>query len=158
ACWLIAKTEGTAQRHAYRLARRYGVMTVIAIIAVSAATPFLSHDYYSRWFAMPGIILTAPVPILIGGLSFLFWRALSRKAEAAPFVLVLALFALCFVGLGISMYPFIVPNGITIWAAAAPRNSQVFMLVGAGVMIPVILGYTGWSYWIFRGKVGAGYH
>lgn len=157
-CWLIAKAEGQAQRHAFHLARRYGVVTVLAIVAVSATTPFLSHDYYSRWFAMPGLLLTAPVPILVGALGLLFWRALAREAEYVPFVSVLALFALCFVGLGISMYPFIVPDGVTIWAAAAPANSQIFMLVGAGVMIPVILGYTAWSYWVFRGKVGAGYH
>ena len=157
--WLIAKTEGTAQQHAYRLARRLGVITLIAIAAVSAATPFLTHDYYSRWFQMPGLLLTAPVPVMVGILGLLFWRALGREAPHAPFLLTLALFALCFVGLGISMYPFIVPDRITIWDAAAPASSQLFMLVGAGVMLPLILAYTGWAYWVFRGKVGAhGYH
>ena len=137
--WLIAKTEGTAQQHAYRLARRFGVITLIAIAAVSAATPFLTHDYYSRWFQMPGLLLTAPVPVMVGILGLLFWRALGREAPHAPFLLTLALFALCFVGLGISMYPFIVPDRITIWDAAAPASSQVFMLIGAGVMLPLIL-------------------
>jgi cytochrome d ubiquinol oxidase subunit II len=158
-CWLIAKTEGEAQRRAYRLARRFGVVTIAAIVAVSAATPFLTHDYYTRWLTMPGILLTAPVPLLVGVLSLLFWRALGREAEYKPFLLALALFALCFVGLGISMYPFIVPNEVTIWAAAAPASAQVFMLIGAGIMIPIILAYSGWSYWVFRGKAGAtGYH
>lgn len=159
ATWLIAKTEGEAQRHAYRLARLFGVATLIAIGAVSAATPFLDQNYYSRWFEMPGILFTAPVPLLVTALGLLFWHALRRKAEIAPFVLALALFALCFVGLGISMFPYIVPKAVTIWDAAAPESSQVFMLVGAGVMIPLILAYTGWAYWVFRGKVGAaGYH
>ena len=158
-CWLIAKTEGAAQRQAYRLARRFGIMTLIAIALVSAATPFLAHDYYKRWLTMPGILLSAPVPLLVGVLGLMFWRALGRKAEYKPFLYVLAVFALCFVGLGISMYPFIVPNQVTIWAAASPASSQLFMLVGAGVMIPIILAYSGWSYWVFRGKVGAsGYH
>jgi cytochrome d ubiquinol oxidase subunit II len=157
--WLIAKTEGQTQRQAYRLARRYGIITLLAIIAVSGATPFLAHDYYSRWFEMPGLLLTAPVPILVALLGAMFWRSLGRGGEYAPFLLTLALFALCFVGLGISMYPFIVPDGVTIWDAAAPESSQVFMLIGAGIMLPLILGYTGWAYWVFRGKVGTdGYH
>ena len=157
--WLIAKTEGEAQQQAFRLARRYGVITLIAIAAVSAATPFLAHDYYTRWLTMPGLLLTAPVPVLVAVLGFLFWRALARGAESAPFLLTLALFALCFIGLGISMYPYIVPDAVTIWAAASPASSQGFMLIGAGIMLPLILGYTGWAYWVFRGKVGIeGYH
>jgi cytochrome d ubiquinol oxidase subunit II len=157
--WLIAKTEGEAQKQAYRLARRYGVITLIAIAAVSAATPFLAHDYYTRWLTMPGILLTAPVPLLVDVLGFLFWRALARGGESAPFLLTLALFGLCFIGLGISMYPYIVPDAVTIWDAASPASSQGFMLIGAGIMLPLILGYTGWAYWVFRGKVGTkGYH
>ncbi|WP_034160210.1 cytochrome d ubiquinol oxidase subunit II [Sphingomonas sp. ERG5] len=159
ATWLIAKTEGGAQIRAYRLAKWSGVITLVAIGAVSLATPFLDHDYYSRWFEMPGIMLTAPVPVLIVALSLAFWRALARGAQSTPFLLVLAVFALCFAGLGISMYPFIVPDQVTIWEAAAPESSQIFMLIGAGIMIPIILGYTGWAYWVFRGKVGTdGYH
>ncbi|MGY4396618.1 cytochrome d ubiquinol oxidase subunit II [Sphingomonas sp. UYAg733] len=159
ATWLIAKTDGGAQKHAYRLAKWSGVLTLAAIAAVSLATPFLDHDYYSRWFQMPGLLLTAPVPVLIAILSLAFWRALGRDAQSMPFLIVLAVFALCFVGLGISIYPFIVPDQVTIWQAAAPESSQIFMLIGAGVMVPIILAYTGWAYWVFRGKVGTdGYH
>ena len=76
-----------------------------------------------------------------------------------PFFWALALFGLCIVGLGISIWPDVVPMRVTIWQAAAPLRSQVFMLVGAGVMVPIILAYTGWAYWVFRGKVdSAGYH
>jgi cytochrome bd ubiquinol oxidase subunit II len=87
-------------------------------------------------------------------------RCLARKQDSQPFFLSLALFALSYAGLGISMYPFIVPQSITIWQAASPANSQVFMLVGVAVLIPLILGYTAWAYWVFRGKVrtGSGYH
>ena len=75
-----------------------------------------------------------------------------------PSPLAIGIFGLSFVGLGISMYPYIIPPSISIWGAAAPADSQTFMLVGAGVMLPVILGYTVWAYWVFRGKVGEGYH
>ena len=70
---------------------------------------------------------------------------------------------LCYAGLGISLWPMIVPPGrrqagITIWDAAAPPSSQAFLLVGAVVLIPIILGYTGYAYWVFRGKVRPGMH
>lgn len=158
ACWLIAKTEGQAQAHAYRLARRFGIVTLAAIVAVSAATPFLSHGYAARWLTFPGVLVTAQVPLLVTIAAVLFWRALGRQAQYAPFALALGIYALSFVGLGISMYPFIIPPSISIQDAAAPAESQMFMLIGAGVMLPIILGYTGWAYWVFRGKVGAGYH
>jgi cytochrome d ubiquinol oxidase subunit II len=158
ACWLILKTEGPGQEHARRMAARAGALTVLAIVAVSAATPFLNYRYFDRWLGWPNILAVAPVPILVGVLSLLFARSLKRKAEAAPFLIALSLFALSFIGLGISMYPYILPDQLTIVAAAAPAESQWFMLVGAGVLVPIILAYTGWAYWVFRGKVSEGYH
>jgi cytochrome d ubiquinol oxidase subunit II len=84
----------------------------------------------------------------------------SQRRDYAPFLMTLALFAICFVGLGVSMFPYIVPTEVTLWEAAAPRASQLFMLVGAALLIPLILGYTAFSYWVFRGKVDpdSGYH
>lgn len=158
ACWLIAKTEGRAHDHAIVLARRFGMVTLAVIVAVSAATSFLSHGYADRWLTFPGVLVAAPVPILVGISALLFWRALGRQANHAPFALALVIFAFSFMGLGISLYPFIIPPDVTIWAAAAPADSQGFMLVGAGIMLPVIMGYTGGAYWVFRGKVGKGYH
>jgi cytochrome d ubiquinol oxidase subunit II len=91
--------------------------------------------------------------------AFLLFRFLRRGAVAAPFLLSLALFALGFAGLGVSLFPYIVPDSVTIWDAAAPERSQVFMLVGTVVIMPIILAYTAWAYWVFRGKVGThGYH
>ena len=158
ACWLIAKTEGGTQAHAYRLARWTGLLTIAAIAVVSAATPFLEHDYYHRWLTFPSILLTAQVPLVVAILSAAFWWALSRRAQMWPFLLALGIFLLSFVGLGISFYPDIIPGSVTIWQAAAPQNSQIFMLIGVGIMLPIIIGYTGWAYWVFRGKVGEGYH
>ena len=159
AAWLIMRTEFSLQQQATRYAVWLGVATMVCIVAVSAATPFLSNAYYQRWFAWPQILLVAQVPLLVVILAFFFFRSVRRGDERLPFVLALGLFLLNFAGLGVSIYPHIVPNQITIWEAAAPRNSQIFMLIGASVMIPIILAYTAYAYWVFRGKVGAdGYH
>jgi cytochrome d ubiquinol oxidase subunit II len=159
ATWLVWKTEGSSQSHARSVAFWVGAATLIALAAVSAATPFLAYDYWRRWFAMPGVLLTAQVPLLVLICSATFFWSLRREFERAPFLMALALFLLGFVGLGISIYPYIVPRAVTIWDAAAPRESQIFMLFGALVIIPVILVYTGWAYWVFRGKAGVhGYH
>lgn len=159
ATWLIWKTEGSAQQRARHLAFILGVATLAVLGAVSAATPFLTYDYWRRWFAMPGVLLTAQVPLLVTICAVAFFWGLKRNAERLPFMMALGLFLLGFVGLGISIYPYVVPRAVTIWDAAAPPQSQLFMLVGAAVIIPIILAYTGWSYWVFRGKVGThGYH
>jgi cytochrome d ubiquinol oxidase subunit II len=159
ATWLIWKTDGPAQLQARKLAFWLGIATLAALAAVSAATPFLAYDYWRRWFTMPEVLLTAQVPLLVAITASGFFWSLHRGAERLPFLTALALFLLGFTGLGISIYPYVVPRAITIWDAAAPAQSQSFMLVGAVVIIPIILSYTGWAYWIFRGKVGThGYH
>jgi cytochrome d ubiquinol oxidase subunit II len=159
ACWLNWKTDGEAQKHARRLMRILAPLTLVAILAVSLSTPFLGTQYFDRWFTMPRVLFTAQVPLVITILTWRFARSLRRDYELAPFVITLAVFGLSFVGLGISMYPYLVPNSITLQAAAAPASSQSFMLVGAAVLVPLILTYTAWSYWVFRGKVAHdGYH
>lgn len=160
ACWLIFKTEGGTQDHAWRLARLAGVLAALGVVAVSAATPFLEGRYYERWLTFPSVLFAGSVPLLVGALSLAFWWALLNKKELLPFLLTLALYLLCFAGLGVSMFPDIVPGSVSIVQAAAPADSQLFMLVGTVIMVPLILAYTAWSYWVFRGKVGesAGYH
>ena len=92
-------------------------------------------------------------------LAYFLFRGLHKKHDAAPFLLSLGIFLLGMAGLGVSMWPYIVPETITIWDAAAPERSQIFMLVGVAITMPLILIYTGWAYWVFRGKVGTdGYH
>jgi cytochrome d ubiquinol oxidase subunit II len=159
ACWLNWKTTDETQKHARRLMRVLAPVTLAAIVAVSVATLFLGDEYVERWFAMPAVLFTAQVPLIIAILTWRFVRSLRRHYELAPFVLTLAVFGLSFVGLGISMYPYLIPNSITLQMAAAPSASQAFMLVGAAVLVPLILAYTAWSYWVFRGKVAhEGYH
>ncbi|HVX75275.1 MAG TPA: cytochrome d ubiquinol oxidase subunit II [Bradyrhizobium sp.] len=160
ATWLIMKTEGRLRDRAYHLSWILLFAMLAAIGAVSIATPLLGVHYAQRWFTWPNVILTAPVPIAVAAVAVLLLRSLADRQDHRPFLLSLALFALSYAGLGISMWPYIVPQSITIWQAAAPKNSQVFMLVGVAILIPLILGYTGWAYWVFRGKVrlGSGYH
>ena len=160
ATWLVLKTEGTLRDKAYRLSWLLLFAMLVAIGAVSIATPFLHVGYAHRWFTWPNLILTAPVPIAVAGVTALLLRSLANKQDRQPFFLALALFALSYAGLGISMWPYIVPQSITIWQAASPENSQIFMLFGVAVLVPLILGYTGWAYWVFRGKVRpeSGYH
>ncbi|MGB3721650.1 MAG: cytochrome d ubiquinol oxidase subunit II [Pacificimonas sp.] len=159
ATFLIYKVEGRAAEHAHRLAWKAFFATGIAIAAVSVGTLFLSERYFEKWVAMPGILFTAQVPLLVGILAFAFVRAMRKGQELAPFLICLGLFFVTFMGLGISMWPDIIPGAVSIVDAAAPAKSQVFMLVGAGLMMPIIIAYTAYAYWVFRGKVGeGGYH
>ena len=93
-------------------------------------------------------------------IAWWLWRALARGRDVAPFLAAMGLFAMCYLGLGISLFPYVVPPDITLWDAAAAPQSQAFLLVGTLLLLPIILMYTGWSYWVFRGKVraDAGYH
>src|SRR5690606_8739711 len=97
--WLIWKTEGAPQERARKTATTLGAATLLALIAVSAATPFLIHEYWRRWFEVPGIVLTAPVPLLVAVTAYLYFRALRRRDERSPFLLALVIFLLGFVGL-----------------------------------------------------------
>lgn len=158
--WLIYKTEGRVQNEAYRFAWVTGIGTLAAIGLVSLWTPFLNPAFMARWFGWPQILYTAPVPLLVAlAATGLAWGLRTRR-ELAPFLCALAFFVLSYVGLGISFYPYIVPTSVTIWEAAAPKESLAFLLVGAAVLVPLILAYTAYSYWVFRGKVNAvgGYH
>ncbi len=160
ATWLIWRAEGHVQDRAYRFAWFAAPATVLMIALVSAWTPFLSPVYMARWFAWPQVVLVVPVPLAVLGAALLLMRALAARREVVPFLASLALFVLSFIGLGISFYPYMVPHAVTIWQAAAPDDSLWFLLAGALVLVPMILAYTAYSYWVFRGKVNAagGYH
>ncbi|MDB5689116.1 MAG: cytochrome d ubiquinol oxidase subunit [Sphingomonas bacterium] len=159
ACWLLWKTEGALRDDARRYARWLVPVLMAAIALVSAATPFLEGKYYQRWFAWPSVLATAQVPLLVAIVTALLWRSIAKGRDRTPFLLTLALFGLSMAGLAISIWPDVIPGRVDIWTAAAPERSQIFMLVGAAVLVPVILAYTGWAYWVFRGKISeAGYH
>jgi cytochrome d ubiquinol oxidase subunit II len=157
-CWLIWRTEGALQSRCRRHAAVLAVATLGLIVVVSLWTPFLEPSFMQRWFGWPGIVLTSPVPILVALLAWCFWKGLKLKHDVTPFLCAQGWFVLCYAGLGISIWPLMVPPSITIWDAAAPPASQEFLLVGAVFLIPIILGYTAYAYWLFRGKVTPGVH
>jgi cytochrome d ubiquinol oxidase subunit II len=158
--WLVLKTEGRVRDAAFSFARITAIGTLGLIVVVSVWTPFLSDIFMRRWFAWPQILFVAPVPALVALAAFMLISGLTRRNESRPFFASLALFVLCFVGLLISFFPYLVPTSVTIWEAAAPDISLQFLLTGAAVLIPLILTYTAYSYWVFRGKVNSagGYH
>ncbi|HLY47543.1 MAG TPA: cytochrome d ubiquinol oxidase subunit II [Stellaceae bacterium] len=158
--WLILKTEGELQEWARRQGRRAFVGVVVAVAAVSLWTPMMEAQIAQRWFSWPDIALLAPVPAATLAVAVWEWRALRGLSEAAPFIAAILLFALSYLGLAISLWPMIVPYKFTLWEAASSPNTQAFLAIGTLFLLPVILMYTGWSYWVFRGKVRAdiGYH
>ncbi|WP_324826645.1 cytochrome d ubiquinol oxidase subunit II [Qipengyuania zhejiangensis] len=157
--WLIWKLEGAGQAHARTLAKRAAFATIVLMGAVSLYNIFLNAEYAERWLTAPEIYLAAPVPVLTAIIAVLMVRAIARDQHSKPFWYAIALFFFGMAGLGITMWPYVVPPGITIWDAAAPERSQVFMLVGVSITLPLIIGYTAWAYWVFRGKVSdEGYH
>ncbi|QQN75793.1 cytochrome d ubiquinol oxidase subunit II [Croceicoccus sp. YJ47] len=159
ACWLVWKTEGKCQDHAYRLARWGTILTLGLMAVISLYNLILRPEYRERWLDTPALFFTSQVPLLTLIIAGFLFRALFKRKEATPFWLGIALFLLGMAGLGVTMWPDIVPGSIDIWEAAAPERSQVFMLIGVAITMPLILIYTGWAYWVFRGKVGhEGYH
>ena len=158
--WLIIKTEGELQDWARRQGKRCFLGVLIAIGLVSLWTPFMQDEIARRWFTWPNIAYLAPIPILTAALAFWEWRALNGRSEAGPFVAAIGLFLLSYLGLAISMWPMIVPYKFTLWEAASSPSTQEVMLLGTLFLLPIILMYTGWSYWVFRGKAKAhiGYH
>jgi cytochrome d ubiquinol oxidase subunit II len=158
--WLIMKTEGVLQQRMIALARPVSIVLLIGIGIVSLWTPLAHQQIAARWFSLPNIIFFAPVPILTLATTWGILHALRRDPHVAPFWLALFLLFLGYSGLAISLFPNIIPPSVSLWDAAGPPQSMGFTLVGALFIIPIILTYTAWSYYVFRGKVrvGEGYH
>ncbi len=158
--WLVMKTEGPLQQRMHDVARPLALVLLVVIAVVSLWTPLAYPQIAARWFSMPNLLWFMPVPILVLVTCYGLLRAVARNAHYTPFLLTLALIFLGYSGLGISLWPNIIPPSISIWEAAAPPQSQGFMLVGTLFILPIILGYTFWSYYVFRGKVTHedGYH
>ncbi|HEN8801523.1 cytochrome d ubiquinol oxidase subunit II [Pseudomonas sp. CM25] len=158
--WLIMKTEGPLQRKMHDIARPLALVLLVVIGIVSLWTPIAYPQIADRWFSMPNLLWFMPVPLLVLVTFYGLLKAVARNAHYTPFLLTLVLIFLGYSGLGISLWPNIIPPSISIWEAAAPPQSQGFMLVGTLFILPFILGYTFWSYYVFRGKVTHedGYH
>jgi cytochrome d ubiquinol oxidase subunit II len=160
ACWLILKTEGGLQEKARRWARIAFLATFASVGVVSLWTPFVDVDIARRWFSWPNILFLSPVPLATALTGFLWWRAVTMKQDVAPFLYAILLFTLSYVGIAISLFPMIVPHHFSLDQAASDASTQIFLGVGTLFLLPIIVVYTGWSYWVFRGKVkgNIGYH
>ncbi len=160
ATWLVLKTQSNLREQMRQFAVPLGGATLALIGLISVLTPFQDPVYFDRWFSLPGSLWTMVVPAALLALTALFWRGLKGGNDLTPFLAVLGVFVVSFVGIGISFFPMMVPPSLTIWQAAAPDSSLAFALVGALILVPIILIYTAYSYWVFRGKIDPeeGYH
>jgi cytochrome bd ubiquinol oxidase subunit II len=160
ATWLNLKTLGDIQTRARKWALVTAVGTLVLIGVVSLWTPFINRLYFERWFGWPTAFFSAFVPLLLAGCAFALWHGLKTDKHLQPFLAALGLFVLSYAGIGISFFPYIVPGALTFHQAAGPDKSLAFLLVGAAILIPVILAYTAYAYWVFRGKIdpNEGYH
>ena len=158
--WLIMRTEGALQGRAYRWSMPLMVVVVGFLLVICIWTPAMNDEVSRRWFTWPAMAYLWPLPVAIALTLVAFWRAVQTRQERTPFVLAILLFLLSYLGVAVSLWPYVVPPNITIWQAASPPESQLFVLVGALVLIPIVLAYTAFSYYVFRGKVRGdeGYH
>ena len=160
ATWLIMKTDGDMAERARRQAKFLLIAVIAFMAAVSLWTPFAFPAIAERWFKLENFVLLWPVPLITAAVALYAWRWIGRGHDARPFLAAIALFLLGYLGLVISTFPYLVPRTLTIWQTAAAPSSQMFMLVGTLIMLPIIIGYTVMIYWLFRGKVAEGesYH
>ncbi|SPK75965.1 ubiquinol oxidase subunit II, cyanide insensitive (plasmid) [Cupriavidus taiwanensis] len=158
--WLIMKTEAALQWKMIRVARVLTVAMLAMIVGVSIWTPLTHPEIAARWFTLPNLFFFSPVPVLVLAGAWGLRRSLAGKPNVAPFLYALLLVFLGYSGLAISIWPNIIPPTVSFWEASSPPQSQGFALVGTLFIVPVILTYTAWSYYVFRGKVkrGEGYH
>lgn len=160
ATWMIIKTEDPLQARARTLSRKLTLSVLVFIALISLTVPFLEVDYRVRWFSWPNFLLLSPLPLLVLIDAYYLLRWVNAGHERSPFLLAMGMFLLGYVGLAISIWPNIVPPDISFREASSPPESQGFLLVGVSFLIPTVLAYTAYSYWVFRGKIrpGEGYH
>ncbi|MES1989670.1 MAG: cytochrome d ubiquinol oxidase subunit II [Pseudomonadota bacterium] len=152
ATWIVMKGEGETQAWARRAALVLGGALLVAMVAVSVMTPLLQPAIAGRWFGGINALLLAPIPAMTALNAALLYYGILSNGERLPFFSAIGLFVWGYIGLGVSMYPNIVPPSLSIWEAAAPRSSMVFALIGVAITLPMVLGYTWYAYSVFKGK------
>lgn len=160
ATWLVYKTDGPVAERARRQAKALLLGLLAFAVLVSLWTPYAHPRIAARWFTPSNLMLLWPLPVLTAICGYIAWKRLHGAHEFTPFALTIAIFVLCFLGLAVSNYPYLVPPDLTIWDTAAAPSSHVFVLIGVSFLLPTILFYTAFVYWTFRGKVriDSGYH
>lgn len=154
ATWLVLKTDGPVEARARRATAGLGIVMLGLIVLVIGISPLIHEYFMQRWFAWPAMLIVAPVPVLVLVCAYALFHGLQANRPLMSFLAVQGLFVLSYIGLVISFFPYMVPSSVTLWQAAAPDNSLKFLLVGAVFLIPIILAYSAYAYWVFRGKVG----
>lgn len=158
ATWMIMKSTGRLQRNMFHYAKGLLVLVSIFLFFVSIWTPLHSNEIFERWYSYPNFLYLAPLPLVALMAVFLTWKNLSIKNEIKPFFYSILIFLCAYAGIGISVYPYLIPHQVTIWEAAAPDTTLTFILVGVVIMLPILLGYTAYAYYLFRGKSHGNYH
>jgi cytochrome d ubiquinol oxidase subunit II len=166
AAWLVFKTQGALFERARGWVKQLALLTALAMGAVSLATLGVDERVTERWgltmtrIDWPVFIKLAPLPLLAGAICFLLWRGAEERRHSTPYLFAVCLFLIGYVGLAVSLWPYIVPFAMTPAMAAAADNALALMLWGAAPLLPIILAYTGYVYWVFRHKVSddAAYH
>ncbi|ALM52735.1 cytochrome d ubiquinol oxidase subunit II [Halomonas huangheensis] len=157
ATWTILKSEGSVQQWAYSITPKLLIAVLIGFGVISLWTPFVDEYVRERWFGHLTVFWVLPALALL--CAWQIWRSVANRSEGQPFVATLGMFIFTYLGLIASKWPYLVPPDITLQDAASAPESQLFLMLGVLFVIPVVLGYTAWSYWVFRGKVrGDGYH
>ena len=156
--WLILKTHGETYKWAKQITQPLMLITIMFVLMISIKTPLTYPSIADKWFSFPNIVYLSPVPIVTGFLFYLIVWGMRKDRDAVPFVSVIGIFLLSFLGLGISLFPYIVVPHLTIWQAAAPAKSLKFVLTVASVSLPIIIGYTCFVYYLFKGKVEENYY
>jgi len=158
ATWMVIKSEKSLQQRMRHYAKGLLVLVSIFLVFVSIWTPLHSTETFNRWYSFPNILLLSPLPTITAFMVFLTWRNLSSNSEIKPFIFSIVIFLCSYCGIAVSVYPYLIPHQITLWDAAAPDATLIFILIGVSIMLPVLLVYTLYAYHVFRGKTSGGYH
>lgn len=158
ATWMIIKSTGRLQRKMIHHARGLLVLVVFFLIFVSIWTPLHSDEIFHRWYSFPNVFLLSPLPLVAALAIFQVWRNLNTTSEYKPFLYSIVVFLCAYIGIAISVYPYLIPHQVTVWEAAAPDSTLIFILVGVVIMLPILLAYTLYAYHLFRGKSTGHYH
>ncbi|ARG97398.1 cytochrome d ubiquinol oxidase subunit II [Legionella micdadei] len=158
ATWMIFKSEGRLQRKMVHHAKGLLVLVSLFLVFVSIWTPLHSQVIFNRWYSFPNVLLLSPLPIITAIMVVLTWKSLAKGDELKPFIFSIVIFLCSYAGIAISVYPYLIPHQVTLWEAAAPNSTLIFILIGVAIMLPILLAYTSYAYYVFRGKTGEGYH
>ncbi len=160
ATWMLIKSVGKLQRKMIHYARGLLIIVSFFLIFVSIWTPLHNAEVFYRWYQFPNFLLLSPLPLITALAVYLAWKNLSLNSnnERKPFIYSIIIFLCSYIGIAISVYPYLIPPQITIWEAAAPASTLGFILVGVVIMLPLLLAYTLYAYSLFKGKAAKNYH